>query len=86
MIREVLRHRPSEPQPRALTTMGASSRFQLCLNKIMIRITSTVQDFFQLYSPKNWGYRTICQLDTCDDRRLCTGLGLPPYSIITHVV
>ncbi|GFW80833.1 hypothetical protein TNCV_3779131 [Trichonephila clavipes] len=28
----------------------------------------------------------ICQLATPDDRRPCTGLGLPPYTIITHSV
>ncbi|GFX14799.1 hypothetical protein TNCV_1485421 [Trichonephila clavipes] len=30
-----------------------------------------------LYSPKNWEFRTICQLATCDDHRPCIGHGLP---------
>ncbi|GFV67578.1 hypothetical protein TNCV_4622581 [Trichonephila clavipes] len=37
---------------------------------------------FQLYSPNSWGFRTISQLATCDDRRPRTGRGLSPYSII----
>ncbi|GFW78755.1 hypothetical protein TNCV_4261781 [Trichonephila clavipes] len=42
--------------------------------------------YLRLYSPKNLEFRTICQLATCDDRRLRTGLDLPPYTIITHAV
>ncbi|GFV47269.1 hypothetical protein TNCV_4829251 [Trichonephila clavipes] len=28
----------------------------------------------------------MCQLPTCDGHRPCIGLGLPPYTIITHSV
>ncbi|GFV41728.1 transposable element Tcb2 transposase [Trichonephila clavipes] len=76
--RDVLRHGPTGP--------GASSRFRLGLNKIMIPKISTVKYFFRLYSPKNWKHWTICQLATCDDRRPCIGLGLPPQNLITHSV
>ncbi|GFX20668.1 hypothetical protein TNCV_4270001 [Trichonephila clavipes] len=63
-----------------------SSRSRLSLNKIIIRITSKVNRYFRLYSPNNLEFWTICQLTTCDDRRPCLGLGLPPYIIITHSV
>ncbi|GFW71992.1 uncharacterized protein TNCV_4788801 [Trichonephila clavipes] len=32
---------------------------------------SAVKCYFWLYSPKNWEFRMICQLVTCDDRRPC---------------
>ncbi|GFV78563.1 hypothetical protein TNCV_1888691 [Trichonephila clavipes] len=54
--------------------------------KIIIRINSKVKCCLQLYSQKNWEFRTICQLATCDDRRPRTGLDLPPYTVITHSV
>ncbi|GFV77458.1 DUF4817 domain-containing protein [Trichonephila clavipes] len=41
-----------------------------------IRIISTVKCYFRLDSPKNWEFRTMCQLATCDDRRPKTGQGL----------
>ncbi|GFX77992.1 hypothetical protein TNCV_971471 [Trichonephila clavipes] len=65
---------------------GSSSRSRLSLNKITIRIISTVNCYFRLHSPKNWEFRMICQLATCDDCLPCLGLGLPPYTIITHSV
>ncbi|GFU88729.1 hypothetical protein TNCV_4444061 [Trichonephila clavipes] len=45
-----------------------------------------VKRYFWWYSPKRWEFRTICLLATCDDRLLRTGLGLPPYTIITFGV
>ncbi|GFY12777.1 hypothetical protein TNCV_4284351 [Trichonephila clavipes] len=56
--------------------MGTSSRSQP--KKIIIRIISTVEGYFRLYSTKNWEFWTICQLATCNDCRL----DLPPYTII----
>ncbi|GFV45491.1 hypothetical protein TNCV_5124371 [Trichonephila clavipes] len=64
--------------------MGASSR--LSLNKIMIRIISTVKCYFRLYYPKNWNFRTIYQQATCDDRLPCISLCLPPCTVMTHSV
>ncbi|GFX46899.1 hypothetical protein TNCV_4040442 [Trichonephila clavipes] len=84
VYRDVLKHGPIGP--RASAAIGASSRSRLSPNKIVIRIVSTVKCYFRLYSPKNWEFRTRCQLDTCDDRRSCTGVGLPPYTIITPSV
>ncbi|GFU64880.1 putative DD41D transposase [Trichonephila clavipes] len=77
------------PPAQSLGDNGASSRSLLSLNKITIRIISTVKCYFQLYSPKNKEFRTICQLATCDDRRpshvaLAMSLELSPYTIITH--
>ncbi|GFV40428.1 hypothetical protein TNCV_2535961 [Trichonephila clavipes] len=69
-----------------LSPMGPSSHSRLCLNKAMVRIISTVKCYFRLHYPKNWEFRTICQLATCGDHRPRTGLGLPPYTIITHSV
>ncbi|GFX95642.1 hypothetical protein TNCV_4885681 [Trichonephila clavipes] len=82
--RDVLRHGPTGPGSRVLATMGASSRSRLRRNKIIIRRISTVQCYFQLYSLKNWEFRTICQLATCDNR--CPSTDLPPYNIITHLI
>ncbi|GFU65638.1 hypothetical protein TNCV_635611 [Trichonephila clavipes] len=42
--------------------------------------------YWNLYSPKNLEFWTICQLAAFEDRRPSTGLGLPPYTIITHSV
>ncbi|GFV22082.1 hypothetical protein TNCV_4527671 [Trichonephila clavipes] len=39
-----------------------------------------------MYSPKNWEFQTMFRLSKCYDRRPRTGLGLPPYIIITHSV
>ncbi|GFV35421.1 hypothetical protein TNCV_3204531 [Trichonephila clavipes] len=64
----------------------ASSRPQLGLETIIIRILSKVKCYFLLYSPNNWEFWTICQLATCDDRHPRASLGLPPYTIITHSV
>ncbi|GFT77103.1 hypothetical protein TNCV_1099751 [Trichonephila clavipes] len=69
-----------------LVTMGAPSHSRLGLNKIMIRIVSTVKYNFRLNSPKNWEFRSICQLATCDDRPPCIGHGLPSHTIIPHSV
>ncbi|GFX15595.1 uncharacterized protein TNCV_2130831 [Trichonephila clavipes] len=69
----------------ASATTRASSRSRLSLNKIIIGIISTVKCYFRLYSPKNWEFRTICQLTTYDDRRPCISLCLPKYTI-THSV
>ncbi|GFV07183.1 hypothetical protein TNCV_3602011 [Trichonephila clavipes] len=85
-FREALRHGPSGPGPRASAIMRASSRSRLSLNKIVIRIISTVKCYSRLYSPKNWKFQTICQMAVCDDHRPCKRLGLPPYTIITHSV
>ncbi|GFT15080.1 hypothetical protein TNCV_4316561 [Trichonephila clavipes] len=63
-----------------LAVMGASSRSRLSLNNIIIRIMSKVKDYFLLYSPKNWEFWTICQLNTCDDHRPRTGS--PPSLLI----
>ncbi|GFW13645.1 hypothetical protein TNCV_1211111 [Trichonephila clavipes] len=71
---------------RASATIGASSRYRLNLNTIMICIISTVKCSALLYPPKNWEMRTICQLATWDDHRPCISLGLPPCTIITHSV
>ncbi|GFU74033.1 hypothetical protein TNCV_1641591 [Trichonephila clavipes] len=79
--RDVLRHGATGPDPRASATMGASSRSRLSLNKIIIRIISTVKCYSWLYSPKNWEFWSLCQLATCDNRHLRTGLGLPSLLI-----
>ncbi|GFW45340.1 uncharacterized protein TNCV_4734471 [Trichonephila clavipes] len=81
---DVFRHGPNGLGPRALTAMEPSSSSRLGFNKIKIRIISTVKCYFRLYSSKNWGFRTICQLATCDDSRPCTSLGLPPYTSSAH--
>ncbi|GFX41941.1 tudor domain-containing protein 5 [Trichonephila clavipes] len=74
------------PCPGPRPQWGASSRSRLNL-KIIIRIISKVKYHFRLYSPENWEFRTTCQLAKCDDRRPRTGLlGLPPCTIITHLV
>ncbi|GFW49613.1 hypothetical protein TNCV_2843941 [Trichonephila clavipes] len=49
----VLRHGPTRPGTWTTVIMGASSRSRFNLNKIMIRIISTIKYLFQLYSPKN---------------------------------
>ncbi|GFW73160.1 hypothetical protein TNCV_484281 [Trichonephila clavipes] len=36
--------------------------------------------YFRLCSPPNWEFWMIYQLATCDDRRPCIGLGIPPYT------
>ncbi|GFT79239.1 hypothetical protein TNCV_2766641 [Trichonephila clavipes] len=76
--------------PTPLAHADASSspvrRTGIPVSKIIIRICSTVRCYFRLYSPKNWEFRTICQLSTRDDRHPCTVLGLPPYTIITYSV
>ncbi|GFV92895.1 hypothetical protein TNCV_1692881 [Trichonephila clavipes] len=51
----------------------------------MIRIIPMTK-YSRLYSPKNWEFQMICHLATRDDRRHCVVLGLPPYTIITHLV
>ncbi|GFX64317.1 hypothetical protein TNCV_1500411 [Trichonephila clavipes] len=79
---DVLKHRPT--RPRASTAMGALSRSQLSLNKIVIRIISTAKYHFRLYSSKGSEFWTICQLATCDDRR--PRIDLPPYAIITLII
>ncbi|GFT17090.1 uncharacterized protein TNCV_4738221 [Trichonephila clavipes] len=66
--------------------LGHNRGPRLGLNKITIRIISTVKCYFLSYSLKNWEFRTLCQLATCDDRRPCIGLGLSPYTNITHSV
>ncbi|GFT36502.1 transposable element Tc3 transposase [Trichonephila clavipes] len=69
-----LRHGPA--WPRSSVAMGTSSCSQP--KKIIIRIISTVEGYFRLYSTKNFEFWTICQLATCNDCRL----DLPPYTII----
>ncbi|GFX21140.1 hypothetical protein TNCV_4367191 [Trichonephila clavipes] len=81
--RDVLRHGPTGPGPRTMVSIGVSSRSRL---KIMIRIISIVKCYFRLYSPKNWEFRTICQLVTCENLPPCIGQDLPPYTLITHLV
>ncbi|GFX21545.1 hypothetical protein TNCV_1399591 [Trichonephila clavipes] len=46
-------------------------------------LVKCVTNFRQICNQEFW---TICQLATCDDRRPRTGLGLPPYVLITHSV
>ncbi|GFV40430.1 hypothetical protein TNCV_2535981 [Trichonephila clavipes] len=82
--RDVLRHGPACPGFRLSTTMRASSRSSPSLDKIIIRIISTVKCYFRLYSLKKWEFWTKCQQPTCDDRRPCADLCLPPYTIITQ--
>ncbi|GFW45205.1 hypothetical protein TNCV_717071 [Trichonephila clavipes] len=59
VIRAILRHEPTEPGPRAMVAIAASSRVrsQLSLNKIIIRIISMVKCYFRLYSPQIWEFR-----------------------------
>ncbi|GFU54581.1 hypothetical protein TNCV_3025291 [Trichonephila clavipes] len=61
----------------------APSRSRLSLNKITIRITSTVKSYCRLCFPKNSEFWTIYQLATCDNGRPCPS---PPFTIITHFV
>ncbi|GFW77500.1 hypothetical protein TNCV_2498921 [Trichonephila clavipes] len=72
--RDALRQEPIGPKSRVSATMPASSRSQLSLN-IMIRMISSVRFYFQLYSPKNWEFRAICQLATSVFLKLW---GVPP--------
>ncbi|GFS52071.1 hypothetical protein TNCV_1104891 [Trichonephila clavipes] len=81
-----LRHGPTGPGSSTSAAIGASPRLRLKLNKIIIRLMSTVKCYFRLYSPKNWEFRTICQLVTCNDRRPRTGLGLRLNTIIAYAV
>ncbi|GFX75738.1 hypothetical protein TNCV_2237111 [Trichonephila clavipes] len=80
LLRDVLRRGPNGPESRALATMGNSSPSRFSLNKILIRIISTVKCFFRLYSPENFG-----RYVNCDDRDLRIVLDLPPYAIITQL-
>ncbi|GFX43002.1 calcium-activated chloride channel regulator 2 [Trichonephila clavipes] len=58
------------------------SHLILSLNKITIRIISTVKCYFRLYSPKNWEFWTTVNWLQCDDCRPCTGLGLTHYTLL----
>ncbi|GFT47168.1 hypothetical protein TNCV_3748051 [Trichonephila clavipes] len=74
---DVLRH--------GTTGLGsrASARSRLSL---ILLIISAVKCYFRLYSPRNWKFRTIYQLATCDDRLPRIGLSLPPYTLTIHSV
>ncbi|GFT20568.1 hypothetical protein TNCV_2183981 [Trichonephila clavipes] len=81
----VSKHGPIGPRPRASVIKRTSSRSRLSLNEVMIRIISTVKCYFRLHSLKNWEFRTIGQLATCDDSRPYRPK-LLPYTIITNSV
>ncbi|GFV54599.1 DUF4817 domain-containing protein [Trichonephila clavipes] len=66
--------------------LGHNRNHHFGLNKNMIRKISRAKCYFWLYTPKNWEFRTIYRLAACNDRHPCTGLGLQPYTIITHLV
>ncbi|GFX51954.1 hypothetical protein TNCV_3063711 [Trichonephila clavipes] len=66
--------------------LGHNGGLVLDLHEIMIRIISTLECYFRLYSPKNWEFQTISKLATCNDRRPCIGLSLPSHTIITQSV
>ncbi|GFX87461.1 hypothetical protein TNCV_1329961 [Trichonephila clavipes] len=75
------------PGPGPRPQWGVSSRSRFGLNKIKIRIISTVKCHLRLYSPRNWEFRMLCQLAIiCDGLCLCIGLGLAPDTIITPLV
>ncbi|GFX71875.1 hypothetical protein TNCV_1442991 [Trichonephila clavipes] len=47
-----------------LTHEGSSSRSQLGLNKMIIRVILIIKCFARSYLPNNWEFRTQCQLTT----------------------
>ncbi|GFU24119.1 hypothetical protein TNCV_2007121 [Trichonephila clavipes] len=66
--------------------MEESSRSGLSMNKIIVRIFSTVKCCFWLYSPKNWKFWTLWQLAAWDHHHPCIIIGLPPCTMNTHLV
>ncbi|GFY35131.1 hypothetical protein TNCV_5045061 [Trichonephila clavipes] len=77
-----LKQGPTGPMRSVSAEMGRSSQSLLSLKKIVIGIK--VKYYFWLYSPKDWKYRMIGQLASCDDSHPRTSLALPPYKIITQ--
>ncbi|GFV51838.1 hypothetical protein TNCV_1321941 [Trichonephila clavipes] len=60
--RDVFRHGPTRPEPRALALVGASSPSRLSPNKIMILIASIIKCHSQTYFSKNQESEIIYQL------------------------
>ncbi|GFV88734.1 hypothetical protein TNCV_3354861 [Trichonephila clavipes] len=79
------------PCPEQLQTSMSSPGFEPRPNGSAVSVANhytgwvtKVRCYFLLYSPKNWEFRTICQLDICDDHR--PRADLLPYIIITHSI